>query len=198
MSQAIQEKQQLRERYTTSSSVRPGWSNTETKHSGDRSFYNQNRSGSFSNRGNQSSRASNSSAWSFDASSYKSEPQQKMRGPTVGVPYPPALSQIPKPLSRNDPSYIGKSEIYMNTIHRKPQNGQHICPKCHGHHRMIRCTTFSRAGLQERWYIALSLGVCLNCLMPCHTSFTCTDGGTCLDCGTRHNSLLCPIIYNNQ
>lgn len=59
----------------------------------------------------------------------------------------PANSFSQEELSRNDPSYIGNSEIYMNTMHRKPIDGQHFCPKCKGYHRMIHCTTFLRAGL---------------------------------------------------
>lgn len=191
---AIQEKQQLRERYTAANPGQPKQQPQGSLQSSNRYFHNQNYEAD-QRSGGSSSRLYNNSVRSFDASSYKSEPQMKIRGPIDYVPYPPALSRIPKPLSRNDASYIGNSEVYMNTTQKKPVNGQHTCPKCHGKHRLIRCQLFLRAGLQERWYMALSLGVCLNCLMPCHTSFRCSDGGHCLDCLTRHNTLLCPVKY---
>lgn len=124
---------------------------------------------------------------SMSTSSYVSQPQEQAYGRQLGVLYPPMARESPVPINRKDKSIIGKAEYYTTVIehHRK-------CPLCRGKHKVYRCTMFLRAGLQERWYLILKHGLCLNCLYPKHSSFTCRQDGTCTRCGQRHNSLLCP------
>jgi hypothetical protein len=120
--------------------------------------------------------------------SYRSTKQQPMRGIVTGIIYPPRGHRLPDDvtLNKNDPNIIGMAEFYVQTINNK------VCAHCRGHHRLFNCTSFLREGLQRRWYIALNLGVCLFCLYPGHSSFTCRIEGTCDRCGQRHNSRLCP------
>lgn len=140
-----------------------------------------------------SSRASVVSNVSY--ASYISSVQQVFSRPQIGVPYPPMSWELPpnSGLSRNDPGIVGRSEIYTNRNHNKGR-----CSWCNGKHKMYRCNNFVRAGLQERWFMALKLGVCLHCLFPRHSSFTCKEQSACGRCGKRHNSLLCPYNPNNQ
>lgn len=121
--------------------------------------------------------------------SYVSQPQEQFHEAVQGVPYPPWGVAPPTPLVRKDPSLIGRSEIFV----RRPQNPK-ICALCQNgaQHKMYRCTTFQRMGLQEKWYTVLKLGVCLNCLIFGHSHFTCSAPGACEHCDKRHNSKLCP------
>lgn len=117
--------------------------------------------------------------------SYVSAPQERFDGPVTGRTYPPVQREPPTPLVRNDPSYIGMSEIYTH-----PPQGSPICPL--GQHKLYRCTSFLRMGLQEKWYTVLKKGLCLNCLIRGHSHFTCDQPGACYRCGRRHDSKLCP------
>lgn len=124
--------------------------------------------------------------------SYVSSAQRVHATPLTNITYPPILDKCPINMARNDPTLIGRSEIFTT----KPREAR-LCPECTGHHKMYRCTTIIRAGLQERWYKALKAGVCLYCLRTGHSSFTCEDLGACYRCKTRHNSLLCPKNQRN-
>lgn len=117
---------------------------------------------------------------------YQSSQQEKLWGPITGVLYPPRATELPYTISRKDKNLIGMAEIYVQTRNDKK------CVICRGKHRVFNCTTFIRASLLERWFLALSKGVCLFCLYPGHSSFTCRTIGTCGLCNIRHNSLLCP------
>lgn len=120
--------------------------------------------------------------------SYQSSKQEVMRGIVTGIKYPPRGTRLPDGvrLNKNDPNIIGMAEFYVQTINPK------CCVLCRGPHRLFNCNTFIREGLQRRWYIVLTKGVCLFCLYPGHSSFTCHTEGTCDICGIRHNSRLCP------
>lgn len=127
--------------------------------------------------------------------SYTSSQQSSFSRPVSGITYPPFSVRMPKAtlLSRNDPNIIGRSEIFTH-----PPVSAYLCPICpNGKHKLYRCTTMLRAGLQMRWYRALKAGVCLNCLTRGHSSFTCKMVGACTRCFTRHNSILCPKNPNN-
>lgn len=100
---------------------------------------------------------------------------------------PPVCLSAPINLSKKDDRIIGMAEMHMQS-----RNNSLKCPKCKdADHKLIHCNYFMRAGLLERWYIALTKGVCLNCLIRGHTSFTCMNQG-CRRCQVRHNSKLCP------
>lgn len=120
-------------------------------------------------------------------SSYVSQPLQRARGPITGILYPPMARESPVPISSKDKTLIGRSEFFTTVIDYKG-----CCPICKGRHKVFRCNTFLRAGLQERWYWALKYGLCLNCLYHKHSSFTCAKEGHCKHCKVRHDSLLCP------
>lgn len=125
--------------------------------------------------------------------------QTPARGPVWGVPYPPMAHARPMTieLKRNDPEIIGMAEIWTQKV------GNHDAKKCapcqfQGNHRMYGCTALQREGIQLRWYYALKCGVCLNCLMIGHSSFTCKDQGCCKYHGTRHSTFLCEGSFKNQ
>lgn len=143
------------------------------------------------NESGGASRYSRRSMSSF--TSYKSAQQEKFSAPKKGITYPPMAWSLPQSLSKRDPTIIGMSEIYINRIDNDKK-----CMICQGRHKMYRCNTMLRAGILERWYIALSKGVCLHCLYPRHSSFTCKELGACNRCGKRHNSILCPSNPRNQ
>lgn len=136
--------------------------------------------------------SSQKSGQSFGA--YVWSRQEIFAKPVSGRTYPPILTELPFQISRQDPEIIGMAEIYV----RKPMPAQ-ICPICpDSNHKLFRCATFKRSSLLERWFRALRVGVCLNCLTLGHSSFTCISGGACTRCQTRHNSKLCPQNPNNQ
>lgn len=122
-------------------------------------------------------------------SSYVSQPQEQFSEHRRDVELPPMLDALPYPIDPNDKGLIGLSEIYVRRG-QSPEERQR-CPQCHEGHRMTRCPVFDRFNLQQRWYSALSYGVCLHCLRPGHSSFTCLMKGACHRCEKRHNSLLC-------
>lgn len=126
-------------------------------------------------------------------SSYVSTQQETFSQPISGVPYPPIQRTPPIQISRKDPSLIGRTEIFVH-----PPAPAKICPICTGYHKMHRCTTVLRAGLQERWFLALRAGVCLNCLLRGHSHYRCQTPGACYRCSKRHNSVLCPENRNND
>lgn len=137
---------------------------------------------------NEGAAASKPPASGSSRYSYVSQPQEQFARPVSGCAYPPFGTKPPVDLVRNNPDLIGSTEVYV----RRPTRPD-ICPLCPGgKHRMHQCKTFLRAGLQERWYIALKAGVCLNCLIHGHSHFTCKDVGACFRCKRRHNSKLCP------
>lgn len=66
---------------------------------------------------------------------------------------------------------------------------------------IIRCVVVQHSYEQDYkndWYIALNLGICLNCLSPGHSLLTCISQAGCFKCGTRHNSLMCPQNPHNN
>lgn len=121
--------------------------------------------------------------------SYVSQQQERFSAPVSGRAYPPVQYEPDPPLVRNDPNLIGSSEVFIH-----PPRRANICPHCSNgaQHKLYRCTTFLRMGLQQKWYTALNLGVCLNCLIRGHSHFACKTPGACIRCGKRHNSKLCP------
>lgn len=122
------------------------------------------------------------------SASYVSSAQERFSTAVRGRTYPPFARAPLVPLVRKDPSLIGRSEVFIH-----PPTRASICPLCpNGKHRMYRCTTMLRAGLQERWYRTLKAGVCLNCMIHGHSHFACSNDGACFRCGCRHNSILCP------
>lgn len=123
--------------------------------------------------------------------SYASSYQQIADRPVDRVAFPPVQDELPYPISANDTGLLGLSEIYTHPPDEVVA-GVRPCPLCNGGHRIIRCPTFVRLTLLDRWFQALSLGVCLNCLRRGHSSFTCYLTGSCRRCNKRHNSLLCP------
>lgn len=126
--------------------------------------------------------------------SYQSSKQEPLEGPIRGVLYPPRARCLPAGIhiSRKDPNIIGMSEFFVQEINTK------TCILCKGHHRLFNCKTFIRMNLQERWYFVLTHGVCLYCLYPGHSSFSCSTRGNCSICGVRHNTKLCPRKEYNQ
>lgn len=121
------------------------------------------------------------------------------RRPVWGVPYPPMADARPMKveLKRNDPDIIGMAEIWTQKVgNRDPKKCAHC--KFKGNHRMYGCAVLQKEGIQRRWYHALKCGVCLNCLMIGHSSFTCKDQGCCKDHGTRHSTFLCERSFNNK
>lgn len=102
------------------------------------------------------------------------------------VRLPPMLNEAPFLVHIDDPTLIGRSEVYVRRT-----DDRTLCPLCTKEHRMYRCPEFLAGSLRERWHHAINLGVCLNCLRPGHSSFKCQSEGACKRCGTRHNSLLC-------
>lgn len=116
---------------------------------------------------------------------YVSTQQQKFTKPRFDMPLPKFRDSIQHPIDPNDPDIVGQSEFYA----RRQGNG---CPFCGDDHRGIKCPEYKKQSLQARWYHALNMGVCLNCLRWGHSSFRCFAEGACKRCGVRHNSLLCP------
>lgn len=119
--------------------------------------------------------------------SYVSSHQEQFTAPVTGRAFPPFCNSLPTPISRKDPTIIGRSEIYIH-----PPTNAHSCPECRGKHKMFRCSIMLRTNLQERWFRALRAGVCLNCMIHGHSSFRCYNVGACKKCMCRHNSILCP------
>lgn len=125
--------------------------------------------------------------------SYRSQYQESFTQPRRGGPLPPILDRNPVSIDRRDPDIIGMSEFYVRQPRASPG-----CPQCGEDHRLYRCTLFAHLNLLGRWFQALELGVCLNCLRWGHSSFTCLKPGNCHRCGRRHNSLLCPRHPGNR
>lgn len=123
--------------------------------------------------------------------SYVSMKQQPGTRPQYDIPLPKLRNRNPFDIDPNDPDLVGQSEFYF----RKPADG---CPYCGENHRLIRCPWFKNLDLQGRWYHALNMGACLNCLRWGHSSFRCIKEGACKRCGVRHNSLLCPRFRTDQ
>lgn len=116
--------------------------------------------------------------------------QEIFSHPVRGRPYPPIREELPIPLRLEDPDLVGMAEIYVRPRYGSPKR----CPLCpYIEHKLYRCMAFRRMGLRERWYTVLRLGLCLNCLIPGHSHYTCETPGACCRCGKRHNSQLCPI-----
>lgn len=125
--------------------------------------------------------------------------QPQINGPMTGVPFPPMRYSRPLEvvLERNNPNIIGMAEIWIQIVgNREPTN----CAQCQfqSPHRLYKCPAFERMGLQERWYRVLKMGVCLNCLIIGHSSFSCKSRGTCPHHGQRHSSHLCSESFRNQ
>lgn len=120
-------------------------------------------------------------------------------GSVWGVPYPPMAHTQPMTveLKRNDPEIIGMAEIWTQKVGTRDAKK---CAHCQfqENHRMYGCTILQKESIQRRWYHALKCGVCLNCLMIGHSSFTCKDQGCCKVHGTRHSTFLCERSFNNQ
>lgn len=115
-------------------------------------------------------------------SSYASTRQMEHKGPLTGVPYPPIAEELPYALPLNK-SMIGYVAHTPSSI---------VCSLCHEQHILLKCPTLDNATLEQRWRMVLTIGFCLCCLRPGHSSFTCKVGGSCYRCGTEHNSKLCP------
>lgn len=131
--------------------------------------------------------------------SYVWAPQKRADRPIHGVPYPPMAHERPlaPELRRNDPAIIGMAEIWTQRVGmRNPVRCAHC--QFQGNHRMYECPALKKESIQRRWYHALKTGVCLNCLIIGHSSFTCTNDGCCPVHGTRHSSFLCGSSFNNQ
>lgn len=126
--------------------------------------------------------------------SYVSSKQETFSRPVTGRAYPPMGFKLPRTISRKDPNLIGMSEIYVH-----PPGKPKICPICPGgKHKMYRCPIMLKSSLLERWFRALRAGVCLNCMIRGHSSFSCYNEGACTPCHQRHNSILCPQNENNK
>lgn len=125
--------------------------------------------------------------------------QVKARGPVKGVRYPPMSHSPPinLELERDEPQLVGMAEIWTQKVGN--HNATH-CAFCRfkEDHRMYNCGGWKRGGLVLRWYHALRLGVCLNCLIIGHSSFTCETPGYCKHHGTRHSSALCEYSHKNK
>lgn len=128
----------------------------------------------------------------ISVSSYASGRMEPQQYKLLDIPYPPFRADLPVSINRNDPELIGSTERYTNNS-RSPN-----CQICRGHHKIRHCKQFLKAGLQERWYLALKHGLCLYCLFIRHSSFSCDNPGACPRCGVRHNSLLCPKSPYNE
>lgn len=123
---------------------------------------------------------------------YVSKQQAKFSRAISGIPYPPMRRSSPYKIVRGDPTLIGRSEIFVY-----PPSDARICPLCRREHKMYRCPDMLSSNLQDKWFHALSQGVCLNCMIRGHSTFTCRDDGACKTCHCRHNSILCPNNQNN-
>lgn len=123
--------------------------------------------------------------------SYKSTPQEPFTQPRFDTALPKFRRNIGHPIDPNDRTLIERSEFYA----RVAEPG---CPFCGDDHRGYRCLQFKQLNLQMRWYHALNMDVCLNCLRFGHSSFRCFGEGACKSCGTRHNSVLCPRNPDND
>lgn len=127
--------------------------------------------------------------------SYASSAQRVGSRPMNQVAFPPVRNELPYPIRADDPSLIGVTEIFTHPPDRSVAPHLRLCPLCGEDHRLIRCRQFDGLTLMDRWFQALSLGVCLHCLRRGHSSFTCYLLGSCGHCRKRHNSLLCPKVY---
>lgn len=130
-------------------------------------------------------RTSTSHASAATGASYRSTHMKCAKGPQTEVSLPPFMTELPHPIQAGDQDLIGTTEIYV-------QRASNRCPMCNGDHRLIRWADFNGLILVDRWYHALSAGVCLHCLRHGHSSFRCFVDGHCAKCSKPHNSLLCP------
>lgn len=103
-------------------------------------------------------------------------------------PLPPFADSCPVRLVITD-RLVGLTELY---VQRPRTNDRLRCPECDRAHPLYACPRMLRASLPERWFIALTVGVCLNCLRYGHSSGRCRNGGDCVPCRRPHNSVLCP------
>lgn len=107
---------------------------------------------------------------------------------------PPFGTRSPVDIPRHE-NIIGWTETFV----RRPLRPGHFeCPYCGENHGLYSCFRFLRGGLVERWYIALTCGICLNCCRPGHSSRTCVNAGPCTRCDLKHNSVLCWETYHRR
>lgn len=67
-----------------------------------------------------------------------------------------------------------------------------ICIECQGAHYLHKCDRFkSMTMAQKRAFLDYNR-LCHNCFSSSHTTGQCKQG-VCKRCGTKHNSLLCPM-----
>lgn len=132
-------------------------------------------------------------SWGRSYEAYVPSTQACLRGPVDRVALPPRMSQAPYKIRRWDKSLIGISEIFFTT-----ERHNHCC-YCKGNHGLFNCNAFkTRENLENRWQYVLMKGLCLSCFLTGHSSFTCRFSRTCRECGQRHNSVLCPRIYERN
>lgn len=67
------------------------------------------------------------------------------------------------------------------------------CPRCEANHPLHRCEQFGALTLRARNETVAKAKLCRNCFSSTHKTTDCKKG-PCKKCGTKHNSLLCPIM----
>lgn len=108
-------------------------------------------------------------------------------------PLPPFADTMPYAIAANDPTIIGRPEVFV----RRPFHVEE-CLNCGEDHKLYQCENLKQMILGDRWFTVLSLGVCLNCLFPGHSSARCSQQANCPKCGEAHDSILCPLSFGNR
>lgn len=97
------------------------------------------------------------------------------------------------PSKGNKKSNVNKQNVHSTT---KPDTTTAACPLCQGQHTIRRCQDFLSKTCYERKKDVDQAKICVNCLGFHHIS-KCTSSKNCLQCGSRHHTLLhFPIVVS--
>ncbi|CAI6357172.1 unnamed protein product [Macrosiphum euphorbiae] len=81
-----------------------------------------------------------------------------------------------------------KSSLFTSNI---PDQGQQTsCTMCKDSHFLFQSSKFSSLPVQQRFKVAQSRRLCMNCLSAHHKTSTCQSKHTCRHCAQKHHTLL--------
>jgi len=81
-----------------------------------------------------------------------------------------------------------KSSLF--TSNTRDQVHQKSCSMCKENHFLFQCTKFISLPVQQRFKLAQSRRLCMNCLSVQHKTSMCNSKYTCRQCVQKHHSLV--------